>query len=83
VLDAWPVLETLELEWGSRITLAQLLAAARTHSALRELLCTAVVRAGEPLPEARELVMRLAFDGEDTSANPLRLRTCSRRSSLA
>jgi hypothetical protein len=48
MLDAWLLLETLELAWDSRITLAQLLATAGTNSTLRQLLCTAVVRAGEP-----------------------------------
>jgi hypothetical protein len=72
MLDAWPTLETLELEPGSRLTLAQVLAIARTHGALRELRCTVVVRAGAPLLGAGEIVhaglqhMQLEFEGEDT-----------------
>jgi hypothetical protein len=86
MLDAWPALETFELgalsalgifglEFGSQLTLAQLVTVARTHSELRELACTVFVRAGAPLPDARGLVhtglrrLRLAFHGEDTPAD--------------
>jgi hypothetical protein len=53
MLGAWPALETLHLGEGSRVELAQLLAAARTRGALRDLGCEVIVRAGAPLSDAR------------------------------
>jgi hypothetical protein len=56
MLDAWPALEKLNLGHGAQLELVQLLAAAHTHSTLRELKCTVVIRAGAPLPAAHGLV---------------------------
>jgi hypothetical protein len=74
MLAAWPALEPLQLGESSRLEIAELLAAARTHGALRELGCEVVVRAGAPPPDPHGFVhtdlqhMQLGFAGREAPA---------------